>query len=252
MSRKRTSGGNCSEPDGYRIFWDTETTGISRCRIVSLGWISEDEEYKGELLMIPRVSIDVNAYMVHGYTREKLIECGAKETQEQLIEFMKQIESIPRLVILVAHNGKSFDTNVLRHELECENVKIANNIIGFVDSLHWIKWDLKLSIANLDHLMEVYLNKKCRDIHGAMEDSKLLKDVIVKLMKVFERDKLSYFESIEEFLIRTKKWAMDEEKIKDLFDEMNYKLQTYCIHETLDSRHDAYSICHVCGHWKLK
>ena len=224
MSKKRCI---CSEPDGYRIFWDTETTGISRCRLVSIGWVSEDEEYKGELLIIPRVEIDENACMVHGYSREKLIECGALSPKEQLVKFMKHIESIPRLVILVAHNGKSFDTNVLRHELECENVALANNIIGFVDTLHWIKWDLKLKIANLDNLMEFYLNKKSRDIHGAMEDSRILREVILKLMSVFDRKHLSYFESVEEFLTRTKKWATDEEKIKDLFDEIGFQLQTY-------------------------
>ena len=73
---------------------------------------------------------------------------------------------------------------------------------------------------------EFYLNKKSRDIHGAMEDSKILKDVILKLMSVFDRTNLSYFESVEEFLLRTKKWATDEEKIKDLFDEMSFQLDT--------------------------
>lgn len=221
MSKKR-----CSQPDGYRVFWDTETTGISRCRLVSIGWVSEDEEYKGELLIIPRIEIDENACKVHGYTREKLIACGARTPKEQLVNFMKHIESIPRLVVLVAHNGKTFDTNVLRHELECENVQLANNIIGFVDTLHWIRWDLKLNVAKLDHLMEVYLNKKSRDIHGAMEDSKILREVILKLMSVFERTNLSYFESVEEFLKRTKKWATDEERLKDLFDEMSFQLET--------------------------
>lgn len=223
MSKKKK---RCSEPEGYRIFWDTETTGISRCRLVSIGWVSEDEKYQGELLIVPRIEIDENACLVHGYTREKLIECGALTPKEQLEKFMSHIETIPRLVILVAHNGKSFDSNVLRHELECENIQLANNIIGFVDTLHWIKWDLKLSIANLDHLMEFYLNERRRDIHGAMEDSKILKDVILKLMSVFERTNLSYFESVEEFLLRTKKWATDEEKIKDLFDEISFQLQT--------------------------
>lgn len=227
------------------LYWDLETTSRSRSRIIEIGWTSDEVE--GELLIIPRTSIDKNAGLVHGYDINKLISKGAKDAFTQLNVFMRSIESINKPVIMLAHNGKSFDTNVLRHELETENVRIANNIIGFVDTLHWMKYACKIKNAKLDDLIVEYLHEDVRKEHGALEDSRLLKRV-VDYVRASNKE-LSYFESIHDFLIRTDKWSSEEEKIKDALEEMKFKLEHDCNH--ILHTDDNIQFCTECSYWRF-
>jgi DNA polymerase III alpha subunit (gram-positive type) len=205
------------------VFWDLETTGLGRCRIVSIGWISEDESIQGELLTLPRISIENSATEIHGYTRDKLIEEGANTPYQQLTRFMKSIESVKRDVVLVAHNGKTFDTRVLRHELECEQVSLANNIIGFADTYYWIRYDCSITPTKMDNLLQTFFQQSSRTIHGALSDSIWLKRIVLHAYKYCNR--IGYYETTETWLGRTDKWKDSSELIIDVMEELVFTVE---------------------------
>tara|TARA_Y100000746_G_scaffold232519_1_gene249675 strand:- start:1444 stop:2289 length:846 start_codon:yes stop_codon:yes gene_type:complete len=228
------------------VYWDLETTSRSRPRIIQIGWTSCMSE--GELLILPKIPIEMNAGKVHGYDMNKLINLGAKDTFTQLNTFMRSIENIKKPVIMLAHNGKSFDTNVLRHELETENVNIANNILGFVDTLHWMRHACKIKNAKLDDLIVDYLHENVRLEHGALEDSRLLKRVVEYILNN-TNEELSYFESMDDFLVRTEKWSNEQEKLKDFVEEIETMVEQNCEH-WLKTNEDI-QLCVKCSYWRF-
>lgn len=98
-----------------RLAWDTETTGIDKyAEIVSIGWCSVDGLVKGEVFSVPTCPIHPAALAIHGLCPGTLMENGAGNIKEALTRFFKAIEMIGEPVLLVAHNGKTFDTKRLR------------------------------------------------------------------------------------------------------------------------------------------
>lgn len=255
MKRKQTS--DIVLKDVFKVYFDFETTGQSRSRIVSIGYVSDDTTFQGELLLIPGVHIEYAAYNVHGYTHEKLLHEGAGETKEQLMKFMKAIEQIHKPVLMIAHNGKSFDTHVLRHAMVRYQVRMAYNIIGFMDSLWFVKSVLNIKYASIDILMEKFWNDEPRNIHGALEDCKILKRIVDHVISITNTENAIYFESVDEFLLRTQKWESEEEILKDLIDEMIYKIEKNCKHLSYTSKFldidEKKSLCKCdnCSHWFL-
>ena len=244
---KRTKKSVELEPENcFRLYWDLETTSRSRSRIVSIGYSSEDDTVAGELLIYPKVMIDECASEVHGYTLETLLKHGAKSCKEQLQKFMDMILKIGKPVVMVAHNGKCFDTNVLRHELEINNIQLAENIVGFVDTLHWLKYYCKYKIANIDHLLITLLNKNARDLHGAKEDSICLKDIVLHVLQLRNEKRLAYFESRDEFMVRTSKWLEEQEVFKDIQEEVIFFLESICEHTSIEETPSG-RICTHCN-----
>lgn len=239
----------------FKIFWDLETTGRTRSRIVSIGYASDDDAFEGELLVRPKIHIDSGAFLVHGYTHDDLRDQPTARTQ--LLEFMRRIASLEHDVIMIAHNGKSFDSHVLRHELETENVALAPNIVGFVDSLHWIRHTLKTKQASIDILLQRLFHETARSIHGAQEDCRILKRIFHHVLERASDKSLKYFESTAEFLQRTQKWTDPDEHIKDAMEEMIFTLETQCEHDFAKAQHldidkrRAFQHCTKCSSWRL-
>tara|TARA_B110000008_G_C16952438_1_gene556840 strand:+ start:1579 stop:2334 length:756 start_codon:yes stop_codon:yes gene_type:complete len=247
MSNKKQKVFNRQPENCIRVYFDFETTGRSRSQIVSIGYISEDETIQAELLCLPKAPIEPSACEVHGYTNLKLVKDGALNIKTQLQKFMNDIESLKVNVILCAHNGKAFDTNVLRHAMEREYVMFASNITGFVDTLHWFKYDIQTKEAKMDYLIMTYLQKDKRNFHGALEDSKLLKEVTVfALSNLSQEPFLTYFESFDDFMTRTSKWTSEVEFLRDLQEDMRWHEECCkCEHKTI-KQYDNFQMCLDC------
>lgn len=98
--------------------------------------------------------------------------------------FFKSFEQIKGPVVLAAHNGRSFDTRVLRFDLAQEKMTLPNNIIGFVDTLWWAKQVMKRRTrCALDKLLNEFDIDDDRDVHGALIDSILLREACHRLQK---------------------------------------------------------------------
>lgn len=246
------------------LFWDLETTGRSckSCRIVSIGWSgiycnTIDEslqvyncDIEGEFLVKPKLRISPQAYDVHGYDALKLQENGAISSKDALTKWMAIIEKENCDVVLVAHNGKSFDTHVLRHELVTGNIVLAKNIVGFIDSLHWLRWGCDIKKANIDNLLTIFFNEDSRDIHGALEDCRILKRIFSHaLQKYGSKNLVKYFESTQDWLIRTNCYESETNVIKDMIDEILYKVEDMSCQHKNTHYNQTWVQCLDCDWW---
>ena len=158
-----------------RVFWDLETTGfLPKGRIVSIGWSHAGKS--GEVLVLPNDEIDPSASAVHGWTKDKLRKSGAVTIASAIDEFCKAIVGEP--TILCAHNGKSFDTHVLRAELERVGTTLPHNVIGFADTMLWFR-KLGRRRSSLDALANDLLGCASRELHSAADDAMLLERVVL-------------------------------------------------------------------------
>lgn len=137
-----------------------------------------------EVLCLPKQDINPFAKAVHGYSYQKLVDNGARSRRMALKVFCTSLKKIKAPVVLVAHNGRSFDTAVFRFELAQERMSLPDNVVGFLDSLHWAKHVLKRKTrCSLTHLCADFDIADRRNVHGALEDSVLLRSVCKRLAK---------------------------------------------------------------------
>lgn len=238
----------------FKIYFDFETTGRSRSRIVSIGYTSDSETFQDELLVIPEIRIDYGASVVHGFTHELLHTQNADTCKKQLSLFMERIEKLSKPVVLIAHNGKSFDTHVLRHEMIINGIKLPNNIVGFLDSLWFVRKKLEIKHASIDLLMDKFWHGELRTIHSALEDCKILKRIFEHVISI-TNDKALYLESTEEFMNRTNKWTNIDECVKDVLEEIVFQIERSCEHTTMNKsfldidEKKCLNKCANCSHW---
>ena len=113
-------------------------------------------------------------------------------------------------------------------------------------TLHWLKYHCNYKVANIDYLLVNLLNRDTRDIHGAMEDSKCLRDITLHVLQDRNETCLGYFESTDEFMMRTSKWTVEEEVFKDLKEELFYYLESTCTHACVENTTEG-NICMHCN-----
>lgn len=191
-----------------RMFWDLETTGfLPLARIVSIGWSCDGSAT--EVLVLPDAPIDQSASNVHGWTMDRLSKHGAVDISTALRHFLQAIAHDPSPVVLCAHNGKSFDTHVLRAELERVRCSLPDNVIGFVDTMLWCRKS-KMKECSLDALAKKYLGKEARDTHSAADDAQLLEAVVcaIEATSPSVSPLLGLVEGITAFDARTSKAAI--------------------------------------------
>lgn len=180
------------------VFWDLETTDRkSTCRIVSIGWTLSPTAPK-ELLVLPLEESTTEAIRVHGWTRAKLADAGALGIETQLKAFFASLRHLGPIV-LCAHNGKAFDTRVLRSEMTRAWLTLPPNILGFVDTLHWLRSTVGIRPTNLDHLIE-QMGESARSIHSSGHDAVLLCRIASQYMHTHP---LSHFETVDAWYART-------------------------------------------------
>ena len=197
-----------STPDPCRrIFWDLETTGfLPMARIVSIGWSCNG--HAREILVLPDGDIDSQASNVHGWTTEKLRSAGAVDIAAALADFCEALKGETR-VVLCAHNGKSFDTHVLRAELERAHRWLPENVLGFVDTMQWCR-KAGMTKCSLDALALTHLGQDGRDLHSAAADAHLLERVVraIEAIGPSVPPLLNHLESADAFDLRTSKAAV--------------------------------------------
>ncbi len=163
-----------------KVFFDTETTGISPQaghRIIEVGCVEMiNRRLTGNNFhryLNPERDIDAGALAVHGLSAEFLSDKPKfAEIIHDLIEYLKGCE-------LVIHNAP-FDTSFMDHEIRRANC-------GYQDISHYCQIFDTLSFArrkhpgqknSLDALCRRYnVDNSNRALHGALLDSELLADV---------------------------------------------------------------------------
>lgn len=196
------------------LAWDTETTGVDKyAEIVSIGWCSLDGSMKGEVFAIPTCPIHPAAFAIHGLCLDSLAAKGAGTIHQALRYFFDQIEMIQEPVLLVAHNGKTFDTYRLRLAMAYSGIQVVpSNVVGFADTLAWtrsMKSLLGCTSCSLDHLCKcVNVDSSARlDRHGALLDSEVLAQLLTRLESRFGPIPVEHTETVAQFMARTGAYA---------------------------------------------
>lgn len=155
------------------IYYDTETTGLKpdKDRIVEIAAYDPIEDRSFVTLVNPMMPIPEESTRVTGITDEMVKEAPTfAQAGQDFIDFCKGD------VILIAHNGDSFDKLFLINECKRENLTYPN--FPHIDSLKWArKYRPDLPKHPLQYLREVY-QIEANNAHRALDD-------VIILHKIF-------------------------------------------------------------------
>lgn len=160
------------------IYFDTETTGIrtDRDRIIEIAAFDPVLNVTFETFVDPEILIPEDSTRISGITNEMVV--GAPKIQEALNSF---IEFCSGAVVLIAHNGESFDVPLLINEMRRAHLVIPSHWI-FIDSLRWArKYRRDLPRHALQYLRQVFQLPE-NGAHRALSDVKMLYDIFSALV----------------------------------------------------------------------
>ena len=164
------------------VILDTETTGLSTAenhRIVEIGCVELDNQIPtGKIFheyLNPQRSVSEEALKVHGYTDKFLSD---KKIFSQIVDEFLNFITNKKIII---HNAV-FDLSFLNYELR----RIKKNEIGkvnIIDTLDLARQKYPGSHNSLDALCKRYnIDNSKRDMHSALVDCNLLKEVYINLV----------------------------------------------------------------------
>lgn len=189
------------------VFFDTETTGFKfeeGHRIVEFGAVGMDERNEEDRLHLyfnPDRDIDIEVTKVHGLTSERL------EDEPEFYLKAKEILTFLKGRPVIAHNAK-FDESFIDGELMIasrrleEKLGVLKDYCTVIDSVELAKLIFPTHRVSLDALCSrLAVDKSERDYHGALLDSRLLRDVFNKMLDmelsdVYDDNKKPYYDQI--------------------------------------------------------
>ncbi len=157
------------------IYYDTETTGVKpeKDRIIEIAAYDPLEDRSFVSLVNPKMPIPAESTAITGITDAMVQDApGFDQVGKDFIEFCKGD------VILIAHNGDSFDKQFLINECKRESLEYPN--FPHIDTLKWArKYRPDLPKHPLQYLREVYGIEQ-NQAHRALDD-------VIVLYKIFSR-----------------------------------------------------------------
>lgn len=159
-----------------RIFYDTETTGLSPERDAMVELAAYDEERKTQFVALihPGCPIPPDASAVHGITDAMV--ANAPPFSVVWKEFLAFCEGE---VLLIAHNNDAFDQPFLK--AECARHQVPFLSCRFLDSLKWARrYRPDLPRYTLQFLRESY-GIAANQAHRALDDVLVLQQVFAAM-----------------------------------------------------------------------
>jgi DNA polymerase III epsilon subunit-like protein len=170
------------------MFFDTETTGLPKCRdqaykspgnwphIVSIAWIIPGVK-KEYFLIKPQWEIPQESIRIHGITYEKALKEGS-DLLEVMDKFWVDLGDKP----LIAHNVE-FDTNVLINAEMWDLRRVYPPIKKTYCTMELTRNILKLpgykgyKSPKLSELYEFIFKKKPEGLHNSLKDTEILVEI---------------------------------------------------------------------------
>ena len=168
------------------VFADIETNGLSmtNLKLLQIAAITEDDE-QFNIFINPKTELSLSCtnlcglYYFQGqlYRNGKLIPSSGVYTAVN--RFRNWLEGLGKEIILVFHNGFSFDCYVLAKQFQGLKIKVPVNVKKVCDTLPAFRKHLKgPEIANHKlSTLATHFDIECPRAHDALEDSIVLKAI---------------------------------------------------------------------------
>jgi len=163
------------------VYFDLETTGlnVNVDRIIQIGSASEDGKEFCTLVDTPR-PISPKSEEITGITMELLK--GQPTIREALLMWFEWLRNLGQeQIVLVAHNGKSFDFPLLQNEMKRTYLTLPSFArFHFVDSLPWarIHFMNECKSFSLANLFKYVCPDSQFQAHNALQDCLALRKVV--------------------------------------------------------------------------
>ena len=179
------------------VFADIETNGLSmtNLKLLQIAAITEDNE-KFNIFINPKSELSLSCTNLCGlyYFRGQLYRNGkllpSFGIYTALNRFKNWLEGLGKEVVLVFHNGFSFDCYVLAKQFIGLKIKVPSNIKKVCDTLPAFRKHLKDSeIANHKlTTLAAHFEIDCPQAHDALEDSTVLKAICERVVLLLNLD----------------------------------------------------------------
>ena len=157
------------------------------CQLSAVQWAGQQQTF--DRYVLPKNGISQQASQANKLTivaghllyKSKLV--NAITLTECLKDFITFLKSLKSKIILVAHNGKVFDSRILVKAIIAKNMlsELQSVLTGFIDTLPMLKKLLPdRNSYKQEELVKGCLNKTY-DAHNGLEDVKSLRDLLVHL-----------------------------------------------------------------------
>lgn len=171
-------------PNCLYIFTDIETESFLALLLLQIAAVTS-EGHQFNTFINPFCNLSeactrlLGFYFFKGQLYRNGLLLPAKPVKQALYEFTNWISKFQRPVVLVYHNGFSFDCSVLAKYLIRFNIPIPENLITVCDSLPYIRDNFKVPTVENHKLgtLAKHFNIVHELAHDALSDSLVLKQI---------------------------------------------------------------------------
>lgn len=197
------------------VFSDIETDAIQAKYLLQIAAVTQDNEefneYVNPFRFLPLTTTNLTGlYFYRQDLWKKGQKLHAKPIKSALKSFMTWIGSLARPVMLVYHNGTSFDVRIMSKLLVANEIEIPSNLKYFSDTLPYFRRMLKPPTIENHRLstLSKFLNIDQKDPHCGLADSRTLKLICEKYAEMNKTDVLQSLKEekrkLSDFLAREK------------------------------------------------
>ena len=176
-------------PDSLYVFTDIETESLRASTLLQIAAVtSEGEQFN--IFVDPKCNLSEDCTKFSGfhYHQDTLYRNGLRlqslPIQLALQNFMTFLSNLNKPIVLVFHNGFTFDCKVLARFLTRFNISIPSNLLTVADTLPYVRNHLK-STELTDHKLTTlanFFNIHYEHAHDALSNSLTLRSVSNELV----------------------------------------------------------------------
>ncbi|VDI02752.1 Hypothetical predicted protein [Mytilus galloprovincialis] len=187
---------NCEHIEKVVVFYDLETTGLSRqSSITQISAVCEEQEFNRYATPTQEISEDacrVTGLKFNTATNELLYNdepVSHKHPQQVLLDFIQFLMSLcasDKHIVLAAHNNRRFDSIILFNQLKFYKLwnHFSRYIVGFCDTLPFFK----MLYPEFENYKQEYIAQKLLNeaysAHNALDDCRMLMSLVKKTEKI--------------------------------------------------------------------
>ena len=172
--------------DAIYVFADMETEGVSAKLLLQIAAVTEQDGTEKAFCVFvnPKRDLSIECtrftgfYLYKGHLYRQGVKLPMTDIKRALIRFRQWLEDLKSPVVLVCHNGYSFDFGLLARLFYQFDISKPRNLVKLCDSLPAFKETLKSKVPNFRlATLASHFNFKEHAAHDALSDSRALKHI---------------------------------------------------------------------------